>query len=183
MAVPGGGSRVVASQAADQGRARFPVADLGFKRAQPSSSRAAPPPGRACRRRRPPAAAPCLLLSPSLLCGPRASLARLAGRAFSCRPGPKNGPAGRAWALGQARRPAGHGPGGPRAMPARHPPGRAWHGPVPCRAGPARWTSMNDNRMRTQEPCFWTNQTIEKQHNKNLIWIFAPGPGDFTSSR
>ena len=80
--------------------------------------------------------------SPWLPLPPALPAERLAGRAFSGRPGLKNGPAGRAWALGQARRPAGHGPGGPRTVPARHPPGRAWHGPVPCRAGPARWPSI-----------------------------------------
>ena len=94
----------------------------------PSARTAPSPPGRARRRWRPLPVTTLASCSPlPSLCGPRASLARLAGRA---------------WALGQARRPAGHGPGGPRAVPARHPPGRAWHGPVPCRAGPARWPSI-----------------------------------------
>ncbi|XP_066392567.1 protein transport protein sec31-like [Miscanthus floridulus] len=55
------------------------------------------PPGRA-RRWRPPLPVATLASCSPLpsLCGPRASLARLAGRAFSGRPGPKNGSTGRA---------------------------------------------------------------------------------------
>ena len=136
----GGGSRVQARAAVFLPRGIPARPHLQGERA--GAWRPDLPLGRARRRRRPPPVAPCLLLSPSLSRGPWAGTACENGHAsragptrksaHSAVPGPEARHEARSGTAREAR----------RAVPARHPPGRALPMPGPCRTGPARWPSI-----------------------------------------